>query len=251
MYRRNLFVRFGLSKLASVKTWTTCEYDAKAMGKLNHKTILGSEFKKQFPKYKPMKVIGNNRRGFCYKVGINTNDEPFDPSGTCEGGGLYFTDETNISRYCGDYCQKIAVINLLDDEPIYIDGNKCKVNSFEITEMLEIRDWMLKLTNYDVLSSIMVNPYLIQYIDNPDVSVQMLAVKQNPIVIKHIANPDVSVQMEAIKHIPSIIRHITNPDFSVQMSAINANPSLIQHIANPNISVLMLALKLRIKNYFA
>ena len=249
MYRRKLFVGiggFGLSKLSSVKTMVSCEYDIKAMRDLDSQTMLGCEFKKKFPNYKAMKVIGDNHCGFQYKIGINANDEPFNPSGTCQGGGLYFTDETNISRYCGAYGQKIAVINLSDNELVYIDGNKCKVNSFEITDILEIRDWMQKLTTYDELSSIRENPYLIQYINNLDVSFQMSIIKHSPFLIQYIDNPDVLVQMEAIKHCDYMISFIANPDISVQMKAIKSSkfsPFVIRLIANPDVSVQMEVIK--------
>ena len=48
-----------------------------------------------------------NHRGFQYKTGLNIDTNEFNPSGSCEKGGLYFFDEAqliNYSRYTRKLC---------------------------------------------------------------------------------------------------------------------------------------------------
>ena len=61
--------------------------------------------------------------GFKYQLGLNVDTKQFNPSGSCESGGLYFTNINNLLDFC--YCgQHIALIEIPDDSQIYIDDDK-------------------------------------------------------------------------------------------------------------------------------
>ena len=276
MYIYKLFV--GLSCVRPRRLFTSSPlYDKKLMNKLNYKTIKGAEFKRKFPKYQAMKFIGNNFKNFAYKIGINSNSEPFNPSGACIGKGLYFVDESEIFNYCVTYGDKIAIIKLLDNEDIYVEDDKCKTNSFEITEITEIAEYFKRLTPDKKLSTVKNHTFLllylkkkddqeyknifimggksfqidivkqnglaIQYIPNPDFNVQMEAVKQNGLAIQYIPNPDNNIRLEAVKQNGLGIKYIPNPDTDVQMVAIKQNWRAIQYILNPDLDVQMEAIE--------
>ena len=93
-------------------TKSSCDYDREKMSKYIGQTMNSNKFKKIFPNYKAIKIIENNINDFQYKVGINVNDECFKPNGFCNGGGVYFTDisDMNINdmeKYISDYTDKI------------------------------------------------------------------------------------------------------------------------------------------------
>jgi hypothetical protein len=49
--------------------------------------------------------------GFQYKLGLNVDTVPFNPSGSCEAGGLYFTDMAHLHLFdmFGDLIGEIEV----------------------------------------------------------------------------------------------------------------------------------------------
>ena len=113
-------------------------------------TLSGKDFKKKFPDYKPCKIIGNNENNFQYKLGLNTDTKPFNPTGTCKEGGLYFIDEKNLNEYIqrhfavyrgqrkiyfSQYGDKVATIEIPNDSKIYMEGCKCKADKFNITKI--------------------------------------------------------------------------------------------------------------------
>ena len=74
--------------------------------------------------------------GFVYKLGLNIDHLPFNPSGSCESGGLYFTDLEHVLEY-SDYGHLVAEIELPDNARIYKDpnGNKWKADRFIIKQI--------------------------------------------------------------------------------------------------------------------
>ena len=59
-----------------------------------------------------------NHRGFQYKDGMNSNTQPFIPSGCCSGGGLYFTSLENLHMF-SQFGVNIRPIIVPSAVPIY------------------------------------------------------------------------------------------------------------------------------------
>ncbi len=158
--------------------------------------ITGKQFKKKYPNYIPVKVIGKNINNFQYKMGINKNNEPFQPFGN--GGGLFFTSTEKVFRHM-NHGDKIAFIELIDDEPIFVewDGDECKTDKFNITKIESVTSFMKNspLT----MEKLKLNGSLIRHIENPSKEFQLTAVKENGRAIQYIQNPDKEVQLEAVK----------------------------------------------------
>jgi hypothetical protein len=79
--------------------------------------------------------------GFKYKLGLNTDHIPFKPSGSCESGGLYFTDLDNFYKFL-EYGTLIADVKVPEGVEIYTDpvGDKWKASSIIISNVRSIKD---------------------------------------------------------------------------------------------------------------
>lgn len=84
------------------------------------------------------KVIGNNHGQLEYKEGIIQDTIPFNPTGTCNAGGIYFTTLDHIYAYYPQYGEKIAEVKIPGGTPVYLDlqGNKWKAPQIEIIRFL-------------------------------------------------------------------------------------------------------------------
>ena len=79
--------------------------------------------------------------GFTYKVGLNVDTVPFNPSGSCQSGGLYYTDIENLFGFLcfGDLIADIVI-------PVYAktyadpQKDKWKADKLEITRITPIGD---------------------------------------------------------------------------------------------------------------
>jgi hypothetical protein len=79
--------------------------------------------------------------GFQYKEGLIIDINPFNASGSCEKGGLYYTTTKFIALFL-DYSDLIAEVNLPDDAKIYADpnGNKWKADRIILKNIKNIQD---------------------------------------------------------------------------------------------------------------
>lgn len=79
--------------------------------------------------------------GFLYKIGLNEDHIPFNPSGSCNSGGLYFTTNDNIKDFVS-FGLNIGLIELCNAAQFYIDpeGKKFKTNKFIIKEIKQTED---------------------------------------------------------------------------------------------------------------
>ena len=53
----------------------------------------------ELKKYYKLTVKDENHHGFVYQDGLNVDTVPFDKTGSCCAGGLYFSDTENIMRF--------------------------------------------------------------------------------------------------------------------------------------------------------
>ena len=251
---------FSLLSRTSV---SRCETNDKYISDNKFKVIKGKDFKQNNPKYFACKFIGSNLNNFKYKLGINKNTEKFNPIGECAGGGLYFADVLDVFLFdlCGD---KIATIELLDDENIYIENYKCKTNKFNITSIDSIENFVNKLKIDDVERIIYRNPYdirymknlpydlpyelckyvidtnyeLLEFIDNQTEELCKYAIeKSNGCALKYVKNQTNDICKFAIDINPFSIEHVETQTENLCLRAIEHDPKTIRCIGNPTLRV--------------
>lgn len=199
----------------------------------------GYSFKKLFPNYVPCKVVGNNHNGFEYNIGLVTNTEDWNPKK--DSGGLYFTNEDYIYDYFmgsrGSWVHndfygsnpfldrnedKIALIELLDDQDIWIGTTECKTNSFIVTNILTINNYVNQMHH-----------------DNPDKFLSF--VEQNPDALQYVENQNRTMCERAIRRDPTTIIHVKNQTDEMCRYSIQQNPNTIFHVRNKTVELCELA----------
>ena len=78
-----------------------------------------------------LKILSEDEchNGLQYQTGLNVDPVPFNPTGSCRPGGIYFSNEEYILDFI-DYGPNIREVKLPDDAKIYKDpdGNKWKAD---------------------------------------------------------------------------------------------------------------------------
>lgn len=100
--------------------------------------INGFDFKQQFG-HRFYKFIKSDMKHyqFTYKLGLNVDTVPFNPTSTCKAGGLYFTNFANLANF-QMYGSQIGIIEIPDDAQVYIEENKFKSNKFILHKLIDI-----------------------------------------------------------------------------------------------------------------
>jgi len=91
--------------------------------------------------------------GFQYQTGLNVLDKPFEPKGSCVGGGLYFTDLENLSKFYS-YGVWLRVVIIPEDAMMVKDpaGDKWRANKiilgdkYPLFDVETIKKFNLKMT---------------------------------------------------------------------------------------------------------
>lgn len=107
--------------------------------------VSGAEFKKRVTDQPVHKVL-NSKSGFVhgsmqYARGHNQDVLPFNPSGWCQAGGMYFTTLKHIGSFL-NYGSHVATITLYDDSRVYREGNKFKADKFFIEDIVPSNDFV-------------------------------------------------------------------------------------------------------------
>ena len=117
--------------------------------------------------------------GFSYKIGMNEDTKPFNASGSCQPGGLYFTTSEHLHDFFHLYNNSlnVAFIKLCEDALFYIEpeGKKFKTNKFYIEEIIQ--------TEEICEVAIQRNPFIIERIINKTPRLCELAVMRYSIII--------------------------------------------------------------------
>ena len=85
-----------------------------------------------------------NHNGYQYKDGLNILDKPFEKTGSCVRGGLYFTDAQNIHKFY-HYGTNLRIIKLPIDDPEFKmvkdpANDKWRANKIILCEKYSLND---------------------------------------------------------------------------------------------------------------
>jgi hypothetical protein len=162
---------------------------------------------------------------FTYKLGLNEDFLPFNPNGSCESGGLYFTNLQNADLWM-HYGDILAYIKLCDDALYYIEPcqTKFKTNKFIITKFVD-----LSLENET----------------NQTDEICKLAVKKNCYALRNVIDQTDEIIKIAIRHNGSALQFIKNQSDALCEYAIRErkNGLLLEFVQNQTNKICEIALR--------
>jgi hypothetical protein len=82
---------------------------------------------------------------FRYQIGLNVDTVPFDPTGSCKPGGLYFSDLAHIHLFFSRG-ELVGEIELPTDARVYVepgDTRKLKADKLILKNIVPIADFIL------------------------------------------------------------------------------------------------------------
>ena len=132
------------------------------------KLIYGSQF------YRPLRN-NLNHNGFQWKIGLNIDTQPFDPTGTCKSGGLFFQNFQHLPKYlmAGRYtykpCEFVGSISVPDNarvcviEDVVSGGSKFKADQLYLNSYVKIEEFHLWYDAQFCNNAMAINPQLAKY----------------------------------------------------------------------------------------
>ncbi len=159
--------------------------------------------------------------GFQYNLRLTIDTVPFNPSGSCEPGGLYFTTFDHIFKFI-DYGNNIAEISIPEDAKVYgyPGDDRYKADRIFIKNIETLENFFDK------------NPEFL-----------MIAVKQNGRVLKYVKNQTPELCMEAVKNYGHALEFVQKQTPEICMEAVKENGYALQYVWNQTPELCLAAVK--------
>ena len=206
--------------------------------------------------------------GFTYGIGLNIDTVPFDPSGNCKSGGLYFCEKSKCHLYWRFYGEKIAIVEIPDDARVYIEDNKFKADKIIIKDILDfnsdnndIDDVWIEILKNDSSAinyiknqtpelcalAIQLNSYALKYIKNQykTEDICKLAVEKNGNALKYVIDQTKELCALAVQQDPYALEYVNEQFQSEELciSAVSRNGCTIKYVKNQTPLLCNLAMK--------
>ena len=162
--------------------------------------------------------------GFTYKLGLNEDTIPFNASGSCQSGGLYFTTSEYIHDFYG-YGLNIANIKLCEDALFYIEpeGNKFKTNKFYIDEILPQTEEFYKI-------AVQQDGRALEFVKEQTPELCKLAVQENGLALRFVKEQTEEICKLAVQENGMAILFVKEQTEEICKIAVQQNGALLQYV---------------------
>ena len=148
-------------------------------------TLSGTEFNEQYPNTEFYKVLTTDCKhyDFTYQHGLNVDHIPFNPTGICSLGGLYFTEVDKVSYWIDRFKSVyIAKVTIPSNASVYVEKDKFKADQFilDLDNKMLIKDfYMWENEEFCKISVSQADTYNLVFVRNQPDEICKLAVKHD------------------------------------------------------------------------
>ena len=157
-------------------------------------TLSGTEFNEQYPNTEFYKLLTTDYKhfGFTYQHGLNIDRIPFNPSGICLMGGLYFTEVDEVSYWIDRFKSVyIAKVTIPLNATVYVEKDKFKADQFvlDLDNKVLIKDfYMWDNEEFCKISVSQADTYNLVFVRNQTDEICKLAVKHDYRALEYVIN---------------------------------------------------------------
>ena len=113
---------------------------------MKSKLLSGKDFNQRYQTGKFVKLTNEleNHNGYQFETGLNIDSIPFNPSGECRPGGIYFCLVEKIPMWLNYTDQPMIYVrwvSIPDDALVYIEEDKFKADRMILSERQKIDDF--------------------------------------------------------------------------------------------------------------
>ena len=179
-------------------------------------TVLsGNDFNSLYPNTAFYKLIYINfkHNNFTYKHGLNVDHIPFNPTGSCSAGGLYFSELNKVCTWLYLDSVYIAKVTIPTDALVYIEATSFKADKFvlDLDNKILIKDWHFWADADWCKQAITQNAYLLRFVKNQTKELCELAVQITPSTIRYVEKQTAELCEMAVKKDGYALQYVVIP----------------------------------------
>jgi hypothetical protein len=163
---------------------------------------------------------------FIYHEGLNVDTMPFDPSGNCEPGGLYFTTFEYIPKWYSHHWPLIADVALPDDARVYTEpcGTKWKADRLVLSNIRPLSEFLATLDETTLNRMITEDCMMLEHVKNQTEALCLAAVQQDGGVLDMVQNQTNAICLAAVQQEGLALEYVRRPTESICRAALQQNP---------------------------
>ena len=190
-----------------------------------------------------------NHFGLQYVTGLNIDPNPFNPSGSCQKGGIYFVEVHDIPNFLhlGIYLRKTTIP---DDARVYIEVGKFKADKLDLDDRFLIKNlahW--NLTDY-CEKAVHKNGLALKFVVKQTIQICEMAVRSNGLALEFVEDKfkTESICLAAVKENGWALEFVPKNFSNIIMDKLNkiavrSNGTIIRFIKNPSYEICEIAVR--------
>jgi phage regulator Rha-like protein len=232
------------------------------MTTLTRSVLSGTDFKKTFsgPFYK---FLNNDYKhhNFTYNLGLNVDNEQFNPIGECQKGGLYFCELDKCHLYYSGFGNYLARIDVPDNAKVYIETDKFKADRLIVSTIthfdnVPIEFW-IKLLKYDGFAlqfikeqteeickmAVQQNSNALNYVKKQTEEICKMAVQQNSNALNYVKKQTEEICKLAVQQYGLALVYVKNQTKEICKLAVQQNGLALDYVKNQTEEICKLAVQ--------
>jgi hypothetical protein len=201
-------------------------------------TLSGTDFNNTYPNTEFYKVLTTECKhyGFTYQHGLNVDHIPFNPSGECSAGGLYFTEIDKLGCWVDDpdSSEYIAKVSIPSNASVYVEQNKFKADQFvlDLDNKVLMKDFYMWGNEAFCKIAVSQNGCALGYVKDQTDEICKIAVSNNACALKHVINQTDEICKIAISNHACALKHVINQTDELCKLAINHFGQALEYVIN-------------------
>jgi hypothetical protein len=152
-----------------------------------------------------------SHNGFQYQVGLNVDSRPFNPHGSCEPGGLYYTDLAHLALFLSDAWPLVADVTVPDDALVYPepDGTKWKASQLVLSNLRPVVQLLAELPHHMLLMMAKQSPRVLRLLNPVPPDVFLTALLSHRCALSFLSQEQLTPELCVLAHDSGRLFHRT------------------------------------------
>jgi len=191
---------------------------------------------------KPLKMLRTDLKhyGHQYRLGLNKDRLPFNPSGDCSHGGLYFCTEENLPKFLR-YGTTVGHFTIPKNAKVYVEHEKFKCDKMILEKIVLLEEFLND--GERALNFVKQNGLALEFVKNQTPEICLAAVKQNGLALEFVKNQTRDICLAAVNQEPYALQFIKNQTPEICLAAVNQYGHCLQLVRNRTHEICLAAVK--------